>query len=84
MGHKSCGRSPATSRPRGSTEDPVGEPESVTIASRILKTELPALIWAHPDATERSPLLVAHDGPEYAEHSSLLTYLGQLLRSAPR
>ena len=45
---------------------------------------MPTLIWAHPDATERSPLLVAHDGPEYVEHSSLLTYLGRLppLRAA--
>nr|MBA2331761.1 esterase [Actinomycetota bacterium] len=33
---------------------------------------------------ESSPLLVAHDGPEYAAHSALLTYLGQLppLRAA--
>jgi len=65
-------------------DDPVGKPESTTIASRILKAELPALIWTHPDATERSPLLVAHDGPEYVEHSSLLTSLGRLppLRAA--
>ena len=59
-------------------EAAVGEPKAVTIASKILKAELPALIWAHPDATERSPLLVAHDGPEYAQHSALLTYLGRL------
>jgi enterochelin esterase family protein len=56
----------------------VGEPEAVTIPSRILRVELPALVWTHPQATERSPLLVAHDGPEYAEHSSLLTLLGRL------
>ena len=45
---------------------------------------LPALLWAHPDADEGSPLLVAHDGPKYAEHSSLLTLLGRLppLRAA--
>ena len=29
-------------------------------------------------------MLVAHDGPEYAEHSALLTYLGSCRRSAPR
>ena len=50
----------------------------MTIPSRILQAELPALIWAHPDATEQSPMLVAHDGPEYAEHSALLTLLGRL------
>ena len=75
---------PGYEPPEWVADEPVGEPEAVTIASRILKTELPALIWAHPDATERSPLLVAHDGPEYVEHSALLTYLGQLppLRAA--
>ncbi len=63
---------------------PVGEPEAVMIPSRILKAELPALIWTHPEATERSPMLVVHDGPEYTEHSALLTLLGQLppLRAA--
>ena len=53
-------------------------PEAVTIPSRILRADLPALIWAHPDATAASPMLVAHDGPEYAEHSALLTYLATL------
>ena len=50
----------------------------MTIPSRILRAELPALIWAHPDATERSPVLLVHDGPEYAEHSALVTLLGRL------
>ena len=59
-------------------------PEAVTIPSRILKADLPALIWAHPDATGASPMLIAHDGPEYAEHSALVAYLGTLppLRAA--
>jgi enterochelin esterase-like enzyme len=83
-GHKSVWEEPGYEPPGWVGEDPVGEPKTLTIASKILKRELPALIWAHPDATERSPLLVAHDGPEYVEHSSLLTYLGQLppLRAA--
>ena len=83
-GHKSVWEEPGYEPPGWVDEDPVGKPKTVTIASKILKRELPALIWAHPDATERSPLLVAHDGPEYVEHSSLLTYLGQLppLRAA--
>jgi enterochelin esterase family protein len=50
----------------------------VTIPSRILRAELPALIWAHPDADGESPMLVAHDGPEYAEHAALLRLLPQL------
>ena len=77
-GFKSVWEEAGYQPPAWVAEAPVGEAKSVAIASRILKTELPALIWAHPDATERSPLLVAHDGPEYAEHSSLLTYLGRL------
>ena len=48
----------------------------MTIPSRILRAELAALTWAHPEATAQSPMLVAHDGPEYAEHSALLTLLG--------
>lgn len=52
--------------------------EALTLPSRLLRAELPALAWAHPDATDSSPLLVAHDGPEYAQHSALLVYLAQL------
>ena len=83
-GSKSVWEEPGYEPPEWVTAGQIGQPESATIPSRILKTELPALIWAHPEATERSPLLVAHDGPEYAEHSALLTYLGQLppLRAA--
>jgi enterochelin esterase-like enzyme len=83
-GDKSVWEAPDYEPPAWLDEEPVGEPKSVTIPSRTLKTELPALIWAHPDATERSPLLVAHDGPEFAAHSELLRYLGTLppLRAA--
>lgn len=83
-GEKSVWEEPGYEPPEWVVQKPLGKPEPVTIASRLLKTELPAVIWAHPDATERSPLLVAHDGPEYVEYSALLTYLGQLppLRAA--
>ena len=83
-GDKSVWEEPGYAPPDWVAEDPVGAPKAVTIPSKILRRELPALIWAHPDATERSPLLVAHDGPEYAAHSELLTYLGRLppLRAA--
>jgi len=83
-GAKSVWEEPGYEPPDWVAAEPVGKAKSVAIASKILKHELPALIWAHPEATERSPLLVAHDGPEYAEHSALLTYLGQLppLRAA--
>jgi enterochelin esterase-like enzyme len=77
-GDKSVWEEPEYEPPAWVAADPVGKPEPTTISSRVLRAELPALLWAHPDATERSPLLLAHDGPEYAEHSSLVTLLGQL------
>ena len=54
-----------------------GKAKAVTIPSRILKADLPALVWAHPEATESSPLLVAHDGSEYANLASLLSLLAR-------
>ena len=77
-GDKSVWEEPGYAPPGWVGAEPVGVAKSVTIPSRILRAELPALIWAHPDATAQSPMLVAHDGPEYAEHSALLTLLGQL------
>jgi enterochelin esterase family protein len=77
-GDKSVWEEPGYTPPGWVGAEPLGEPETVTIPSRILRVELPARIWAHPDATAQSPMLVAHDGPEYAEHSALLTLLGQL------
>lgn len=83
-GDKSVWEEPSYEPPAWLAAEPVAKPEPHTIASRILKAELPALLWVHPEATERSPLLVAHDGPEYAEHSALFTYLSTLppLRAA--
>jgi enterochelin esterase family protein len=77
-GDKSVWEEPGYEPPAWLAAAPVGKAKSVTIPSRILRAELPALVWAHPHATESSPLLVAHDGPEYAEHASLLTLLGRL------
>ncbi len=77
-GAKSVWEEPGYQPPGWIDAEPVGEAESVTIPSRILKADLPAVIWAHPDADGDSPMLVAHDGPEYAEHAALLTLLGQL------
>jgi enterochelin esterase family protein len=83
-GEKSVWEEPGYEPPHWIAAEPLGEAQTITIASPILRAELPAILWSHPDATERSPLLVAHDGPEYAEHSSLLRLLGQLppLRAA--
>jgi enterochelin esterase-like enzyme len=77
-GAKSVWEEPGYEPPAWLDSPALGKPEPTTLASRILRAELPALLWTHPEATERSPLLVAHDGPEYAEHAALLTLLGQL------
>jgi enterochelin esterase-like enzyme len=83
-GDKSVWEEPGYEPPDWADAKPLADAQPHTIRSRILKTELPALLWAHPDASDRSPLLVAHDGLEYAEHSALVPYLGTLppLRAA--
>lgn len=77
-GDKSVWEEPGYEPPAWLAAEPLGNAKAVTIPSRILRAALPALIWAHPDATESSPMLLVHDGPEFAEHSSLVTLLGQL------
>ena len=77
-GDKSILELPGYTPPEWLREEPVGKLEATRIPSRILRASLPALLWSHPDAHERSPLLVAHDGPEYAEFSALVTLLGRL------
>ncbi len=77
-GEKSVLELPGYRPPAWLDAKPVGTAKAAVVPSRILRAELPALLWAHPDADERSPLLVAHDGPEYADHAALLTLLGGL------
>jgi enterochelin esterase-like enzyme len=77
-GEKSVLEFPSYRKPAWVDAEPVGKTEPVVYSSRILRASLRAIRWNHPDADERSPLLVAHDGPEYADHSSLLTLLGRL------
>jgi enterochelin esterase-like enzyme len=77
-GDKSVWEEPGYERPAWLESAVPAAPEPLTIASRVLKADLPTLTWSHPDANERSPLLVVHDGPEYVEHSSLVGYLATL------
>jgi enterochelin esterase family protein len=55
-------------------EAPAGTLEPVALRSRLLRTEVMGLLWTAHGAAAGSalPLLVVHDGPEYAEHASLL------------
>jgi enterochelin esterase-like enzyme len=77
-GDKSVWEEPGYEPPAWLAAGHATKAKAITIPSRILKAELPALVWAHPDATAISPMLFAHDGLEYAEHSSLLALLGEL------
>jgi len=47
------------------------------IKSRVLRRHLPVIVWTSPGGSDEDPLpvLVVHDGPEYAEYASLIRYL---------
>ena len=64
--------------PRWIGEDaPEGALEPLLLPSRALRTEVGGLLW-HPGGRDREeplPLLLAHDGPEYASYSSVARYL---------
>jgi enterochelin esterase-like enzyme len=56
---------------------PAGEVEPLELPSRALRGAVSGLLW-HPPGSDRHqplPLLVAHDGVEYAEYSGLVRYL---------
>jgi enterochelin esterase-like enzyme len=61
----------------GDDEAPTGRLQELSLANRALRATVSGLVWsaAGTDPTEPLPLLVAHDGPEYAEFSGLLRYL---------
>ncbi len=58
-----------------------GEVRGLPLASNRLRTTLDAILWsaADTDPARPLPLLVVHDGPEYAEYSSLLRLLDHLV-----
>ena len=78
-GDKSVWEEPGYAPPEWIDAEPVGEAKSVTIPSKH-----PPGRAAGPDLgpsrtrPQQSPMLIAHDGPEYAEHSALPVLLGQL------
>jgi enterochelin esterase-like enzyme len=53
------------------------------IRARSLAADLPLVVWTSPGAAEDDalPLLVVHDGPEYAHFSDLLRFLDLFTRS---
>jgi enterochelin esterase family protein len=53
-----------------------GTSQSLTVPSRLLKADIAIRLWAPADApaAEPLPLLVAHDGPEYAALAGLTDF----------
>ena len=53
------------------------------VHSRYLGTEVPVRLWSPADAApdEPLPLLLAHDGPEYAEQASLIGFCAALIEA---
>lgn len=51
-----------------------GRRRNVSVRSRILGAEVPVAVWSPPGARAHHPLplVVAHDGPDYARHTSLV------------
>jgi enterochelin esterase family protein len=60
-----------------------GEIRPLELPSRVLRTTVTALVWSPTEANPAQPLplLVVHDGPEYAEYSALLRLLDHLVAS---
>jgi enterochelin esterase family protein len=60
---------------------PAGDVRELRVASRRLRVTLSGLLWSAADTDPAEPLslLVVHDGPEYAQYSSLLRLLDHLV-----
>lgn len=81
FGERSALEFPGYEAPAWTTvEAPVGEISEHELKSRGLRARLRLLIWSSPGADPREPLplLVAHDGPEYAQYSGL-THIADVL-----
>ena len=54
-----------------------GTTSPLELPSRALKAPTPGILWSAPGLEQgaAAPLLVVHDGPEYADYSSLVRFL---------
>jgi enterochelin esterase-like enzyme len=61
-----------------------GDVVSAKVASRTLKTTIPVHLWSSTGSspTDELPLLVVHDGPDYAAYAGLLMLLSTLTEQA--
>jgi enterochelin esterase-like enzyme len=62
-------------------ESPPGEVTELRLPVRGLRATVDVLVWSVADADPREPLplLIAHDGPEYAEYSQLVRFLDHVV-----
>ena len=62
-------------------EAPGGQIEPLELRSLTLRADVSGLLWsAHgTDRGQALPLLIVHDGPEYAEHSQLLRFFDSVV-----
>ena len=83
FGEKSVVELPTYDRPEwvDDEESPWGDVQPLALPSARLRATVDALLWspAESDPDEPLPLLVAHDGPEYAEYTDLLRLLDRLV-----
>jgi enterochelin esterase-like enzyme len=83
FGEKSVIEFPGYKAPAWVTDEDTaqGELRALPLESMRLRTTFDALLWsaADTDPERPLPLLVVHDGPEYADYSSLLRLLDHLV-----
>jgi enterochelin esterase family protein len=83
FGDKSVAELPDYAAPpwAGDADSPPGDLRSLTLPSRLLRTELEVELWSAADSDPAAPLplLLVHDGPQYAEYSLLLRLLDHLV-----
>jgi enterochelin esterase-like enzyme len=83
FGEKSVIEFPGYERPEWTSDEDAaaGSLRALPLATVRLRATVPALLWsaADTDPTRPLPLLVAHDGPEYSDYSSLVRLLDHLV-----
>jgi enterochelin esterase-like enzyme len=78
FGDKSVVELPGYAAPAWLEHDaPAGDLQPIEVKSRAVRARVQGLLWTSPGASNDDvlPLLIAHDGPEYAELSSLTRFL---------
>jgi enterochelin esterase-like enzyme len=83
FGEKSVVELPSYLEPDWVSDDasPPGEVRGLRLPVRGLRAAVDVLVWSPADADPRDqlPLLIVHDGPEYAEYSQLVRYLDHVV-----